>query len=161
MRDACSRRQEGSVALSLCTAAHPLYTGFANICVPLCLNRQCDRTPGGEGRRRRGGRAAAGGARRARSRCRFAQPRIHFTPDSLPYSVPRFLKRPGDRTLLVDATACSLTSLIVHCLFIDATANAAGPQAGANSNASTVAQTPSGRLGNVQGEIYTGFRGLT
>jgi hypothetical protein len=39
------------------------------------------------------------GTRRARSRCRFAPPLIHFVRDSLTYSVPLFLKRQCDRTL--------------------------------------------------------------
>jgi hypothetical protein len=43
----CSRRPQGSVALSLCTTAHPLHTIFVNISVSLCLKRQCDRTLGG------------------------------------------------------------------------------------------------------------------
>jgi hypothetical protein len=34
---------------------------------------------------------------RARSQCRFVLPFIHFTPDSLTYSVPLFLKRQCDR----------------------------------------------------------------
>jgi hypothetical protein len=34
---------------------------------------------------------------RARSRCRFVLPLIYFTPDSLTYSVPLFLKRQCDR----------------------------------------------------------------
>jgi nucleoside-diphosphate-sugar epimerase len=38
-------------------------------------------------------------ARRARSRCRFVPPPIHFIPDSLTYSVPLFVKRQCDRTL--------------------------------------------------------------
>jgi hypothetical protein len=36
----------GSVALSLCTAAHPLYTGFTSIIGTTFLKRQCDRTLG-------------------------------------------------------------------------------------------------------------------
>jgi hypothetical protein len=43
--------------------------------------------------------AAADGALRARSHCRFVPPLIHFTPDSLTYLVPLFLKRQCDRTL--------------------------------------------------------------
>jgi hypothetical protein len=39
------------------------------------------------------------GMHRARSHCRFVRPLIHFTPDSLTYSVPLFLKRQCDRTL--------------------------------------------------------------
>jgi hypothetical protein len=42
----------------------------------------------------------AGLRTRARSHCRFAPPLIHFTPESLTYSVPLFLKRQCDRTLL-------------------------------------------------------------
>ena len=38
------------------------------------------------------------GRRRVRSHCRFAPPLIHFTPYSLTYSVPLFLKRQCDRT---------------------------------------------------------------
>ena len=34
-----------------------------------------------------------GGGGRARSRCRFVPPLVHFAPDSLPYAVPLFLKR--------------------------------------------------------------------
>jgi hypothetical protein len=30
--------------------------------------------------------------------CRFAPPRVHFIPDSLPYSAPLFLRRQRDRT---------------------------------------------------------------
>ena len=36
----------GSVALSLCTAAHPRHTRFKKNSVPLFLKRQCDRTGG-------------------------------------------------------------------------------------------------------------------
>jgi hypothetical protein len=44
-----------------------------------------------------------GGGDRARSHCHFARPLVHFTPDSLTYSVPLFLKRQCDRTLGGDA----------------------------------------------------------
>ena len=37
---------------------------------------------------------------RARSHCRFVLPFIRFIPDSLTYSVPLFLKRQCDRTLV-------------------------------------------------------------
>jgi hypothetical protein len=37
-------------------------------------------------------------AGRARSHCHFVPPPIHFRPDSLTYSVPRFLKRQCGRT---------------------------------------------------------------
>jgi hypothetical protein len=47
--------------------------------------------------------AAAHGGDRARSHCRFVLPLIHFTLDSLTYSVPLFLKRHYDRTLGGDA----------------------------------------------------------
>ena len=42
---------------------------------------------------------SADGKTRAWSHCRFVLPPIHFTPDSLAYSVPLFLKRQCDRTL--------------------------------------------------------------
>ena len=40
-----------------------------------------------------------GGFSRAGSHCRFVPPLIHFTPDSLTYSAPLFLKRPCDRSV--------------------------------------------------------------
>ena len=40
---------------------------------------------------------------RARSHCRFVLQVIHFIPDLLTYSVPLFLKRQCDRTLLPGA----------------------------------------------------------
>ena len=73
---------------------------------PLFLKRQRDRTVGRAGHVHlleddlewlRDG----SGDRRARSHCRFVLLLIHFTPESLTYSVPRFLKRQcvilGDR----------------------------------------------------------------
>ena len=41
------RLGQGSVALSLCTTAHPLYTRISlTYSMPLFLKRRCDRTPG-------------------------------------------------------------------------------------------------------------------
>ena len=46
-----------------------------------------------------GGESESGGGGGARTHCRFAPPLIHFTPCSLTYSAPLFLKRQCDRTL--------------------------------------------------------------
>ena len=48
---------------------------------------------------RRGHHHRRGGRLRAPSHCRFVLPLIYFTPDSLTYSAPLFLKRQYDRTL--------------------------------------------------------------
>jgi hypothetical protein len=57
----------------------------------------------------RGGRAGGGGLRAdvlrpfgqgSAARCRFVPPLIHFTPESLTYSVPLYLKQQRDRTLV-------------------------------------------------------------
>ena len=56
--------------------------------------RQCDRALGRAGRA--SDRAHRPARDRARSHCRFVLPLIHFTPDSLTYSVPVFLKRQCD-----------------------------------------------------------------
>ena len=59
-----------------------------------------------------------GGAPRARSHCRFAPPRFHFTPYSLTYSVPLFLKRKFDRTLgTPEAQAGGGGAVRSHCCF--------------------------------------------
>ena len=58
------------------------------------------------------------GASRARSRCRVAPPLIHFTPDSIAYSVRLFLKRQCDRTLGVSLISGSIClSLAVRKAF--------------------------------------------
>jgi hypothetical protein len=59
-----------------------------------CDMNICSRGYGGRRMLYNGG----GGGGRARSHCRFIRPLIHFTPDSLTYSVPLFLKRQCDRT---------------------------------------------------------------
>ena len=88
--------------LSVCTTAHPLYTGFTKGLGAFFLTRQCDRTLGrtrGAGGRRRRARGGVPGDGLARSHCRFVLPLIHFTLDSQRESVPLFLERRRDRTL--------------------------------------------------------------
>jgi hypothetical protein len=56
--------------------------------------------------------------RRAQSHCRFVLPRVHFTPYSLTYSVPLFLKRQCDRTLGAAASTewvVDVITRISHC----------------------------------------------
>jgi hypothetical protein len=95
----------GSVALSLCTAAHPLRTRIANRfgtaisettmrpnprhALPRAVVHQRDAL---EPRHR-------GGPLRARSHCRVVRPLIRLIPAPRTYSVPIFLKRQCDRTL--------------------------------------------------------------
>ena len=107
--------------MSLCTTAHPLYTGTAKIFGASISETKMRPNPrralrrgagwrqrcsgaaaGGGGRPERpGGRplAVGGGRARARSHRRFVRPLIHCIPDALRESVPLFLSRQRDWTL--------------------------------------------------------------
>jgi hypothetical protein len=71
-------------------------------------------TYGGAVRKALGDFARMGGERRARSHYRFVPPLIRFTPDSLTYSVSRFLNRQCDRTQVSDDGGDSFGPIRLH-----------------------------------------------
>jgi hypothetical protein len=112
--DACPGTPRHLRTLSVFLCKSVLYGVFA-CWARRALNRQKRRFPAPPGSDPRAAGVGAGGAAdlalhrreprqprggaRARPRCRFAPPLVHFPPYSLTYSVPRFLKWQYDRTL--------------------------------------------------------------